>query len=345
MCLIAFAGLAAAYETDPYTGRHIDIADSGAVLDAQVNAALDDVAAAWRGGANERRFVTAIYRQVGGRHWVDKLERWAIDAPEVEKLPVTRRQSIYGEAPLYATRVAGLFGFGPIIKVHGARLGTDKIGHFFSQGRKFYLRWRRSGDVAKAARRSVTTEKALFGRFFTGAYSNADIVANYEGFLFYRSLFNDGVVGDKPSIMAWREGKPARRRDFSWADHVNAFWDEALNPNAYDALLLPHVKRFLRKQCDQFLAQPERYTAPGLDDLYERYRPIGVLDTRDLRPAVFLARECAQAPLPDLPRREAAKDAAAAGDEQAAPAMHRNDASEPELGEARPQARPRSSKT
>ena len=278
------------------------------MLDAQVNAALDDVAAAWRGGENERRFVTAVYRKVGGRHWVDKLERWAIKAPEVEKLPVTRRQSMYAEAPLYATRVAGIFGFGPIIKVHGTLMGTDKIGHFFSQGRKFYLRWRRSGDVAKAARRSVTTEKALFGRFFTGAYSNADIVANYEGFLFYCSLFNDGVAADKPSIMAWREGKPVRRRDFSWADHVNDFWDEALNPNAYDRLLLPHVKRFLLQQCERFLTRPERYTAQGLDALYERYRHIGVVDTRELRPAVFLAQECGQALLPVLPRGDATNE-------------------------------------
>ena len=281
------------YETDPYTGRTIDIADAGAALDARVNVALDDIAAGWRGGGNERRFVYRVYRKVGGHHWVDKLERWAINAPEVEKLPVTRAESMHASLPLHATRVAGIFGFGPIIKVHGVLMGTDKIGHFFSQGRKFYRRHLRSGDEAQAARRSVTTEKALFGRLFTGAYSNADIVANYEGFRFYRSLFNDQAVAGKPSIMVWRNGTPTRRRDFTWADHVNAFWDEALNPNAYDRLLLPHVKRFLLTQCDPFLAQPGRYSAPGLDALYERYRHIGVTDTRELRPSVFLARECA----------------------------------------------------
>ena len=293
MLFAALASAAAgAYETDPYTGRHFDIADSGATLDAQVNAALDDIAARWRGGANEQRFVTAIYRKLGGRHWVDKLERWAINAPEVEKLPVTRAQSMYAKLPIYATRVAGIFGFGPTIKVHGVLMGTDKIGHFFSQGRKFYRRYLRSGDETKAARRSITTEKALFGRLFTGIYSNADIVANYEGFRFYRSLFNDGAATAKPSIMTWRDGKPLRRRDFSWVDHVNAFWDEALNPNAYDCALLPHVKGFLLEQCDQFLARPERYAATGLDALYERYRHIGVVDTRALRPSIFLASRC-----------------------------------------------------
>ena len=49
LCLIAcavFGQAPLAYETDPYTKRHLDIADSTVVLDREVNAALDAVAAA-----------------------------------------------------------------------------------------------------------------------------------------------------------------------------------------------------------------------------------------------------------------------------------------------------------
>ena len=84
------APLTGGYEIDPYTNRDVDVADSLTALDAKVNAALDDVAASWSGGEDDWRMVTAIYRQLGGLHWVDKLERWAMDATVVEKIPNTR---------------------------------------------------------------------------------------------------------------------------------------------------------------------------------------------------------------------------------------------------------------
>ena len=94
------APLTAGYEIDPYTNRDVDVADSLTVLDAKVNAALDDVAASWSGGADEWLMVTAIYRRLGGLHWVDKLERWAMDAASVEKVPNTRAQSVVGDFPI-----------------------------------------------------------------------------------------------------------------------------------------------------------------------------------------------------------------------------------------------------
>ena len=123
-----------------------------------------------------------------------------------------------------------MFGFGPTIRVNGVYIGTDKIGHFFSQGRKFYRRYRRMGDETQAARWSIVTETGLFGRLTTGVLSNADLVANYEGYRFYRSLFEAGVVHGKVAIFRWLDDRPVRQRAFTWADHINPFWDEALNP-------------------------------------------------------------------------------------------------------------------
>ncbi len=203
------------YETDPYSNRHLDIADSTGVLDARVNAVLDDVAASWGRGEDEWRFVEGVYRRLGGPWIVDRLERWAIRSDDVEKLPVDRGESMYRRLPLRATRVAGILGIGRTIKVNDVLIGTDKIGHFFSQGRKFYRRYRRSGDESLAGRRAVMTERMLFGRLMTGAFSNADLVANFEGYRFYRSLFHDGAVPGRPALMAWREGLPVRRRDFT----------------------------------------------------------------------------------------------------------------------------------
>jgi len=50
----------------------------------------------------------------------------------------------------------------------------------------------------------------------------------YEGYRFYRSLFEDAVVGDKPALLAWKQDHWIMQRPFDWSDHVNDFWDEAL---------------------------------------------------------------------------------------------------------------------
>ena len=286
------AGAARGYETDPYTNRHAAVADSTQLLDGAVNNALDDLAASWTRGEDEWRFVMAIYRKLGGLHWVDKLERWAIASDAVEKLPNARNQSIYHGLPIHATRVAGLFGFGPTIKINGVFVGTDKIGHFFSQGRKFYGRYLRMGDEARAARRSITTEKGLFGQLTTGVYSNADLVANFEGYRFYRSLFHHGVIADKAPIFRWHRGKPVKQRDFTWSDHVNAFWDEALNPNHYDRWLRPHVEKRLLEFCDQYRQDPALFAVDDAQALFERYRHIGLVDTSDLRADPFFTTNC-----------------------------------------------------
>ena len=284
------------YETDPYTKRHLDIADSVAVLDAKVNEALDAIAASWPDGAppaqRERMLILAVYRELGGIHWVDKLERWAIEAPEVAKMPVSRSESFVGDFPLHAGRVAAIFGFGPTINIGGVYVGTDKIGHFFSQGRKFYRRYRRLGDEAAAARWSTVTETGLFGRLMTGVLSNADLVANYEGYRFYRALPHDGVVNGKPALVRWREGGPERQRRFTWTDHVNPFWDEALNPNVYNPTLLRLAKERLLRLCGDFLARPERYRVRDAGALLRRYRHVGLRDTQWLAPSAFLGANC-----------------------------------------------------
>lgn len=293
-CLAALllAAPAAAYETDPYTNRHLDIADSVEALDAEVNAALAAIAAASAGQReSEEALVLAVYRRLGGVHWVDRLERWAIDSPAIAKIPNTRGESIIGDFPLFAGRVAVLFGFGPTINIGGNYIGTDKIGHFFSQGRKFYRRYRRSGSEGEAARWSVVTETGLFGSLTTGVRSNADLVANYEGYRFYRGLLHSGVVGAKPAIYRWEGGSLVQQRPFTWRDHVNAFWDEALNPNVYGSGLLPAVEERLLRLCADFRARPERYRVDA-ETLLARYRHIGVRDTQWLAPARYLPVHC-----------------------------------------------------
>ncbi len=288
---VVLAASAAALENDPYTGRPVDLADSLALLDGRVNAVLDDVAASWDAEPDEWAFVDAVYQRVGSAHWVDKLERWAMHSPALERLAVPLDETMFGAFPLAAARLSKLVPPAPLIRVHGVLLGTDKIGHFISQGRKYYRRhrtWRR-GDMTTYG--AAAAESVFFGGMLAGIYSNADMVANYEGFRFYRSLFHGGAVAGRTAIFRWQSGRPVRQRAFSWADHVNPLWDEALNPSVYAAPLLPVVEQRLLRLCDDFHRRPERYRV-DYEALLPRYGDAGIRFNEALVPSAFLAERC-----------------------------------------------------
>jgi hypothetical protein len=272
-----------AYETDQFTRRLEPIQDSTEVLDEQVNQSIADAIADWSGPRSEKKVVNAIYNDIGGRHWVDKIERWAMKSDQVERLQPSRYESIYRGHPIWATRVAALFGVGPTIKLNGQLIGSDKLGHFLSQGRKFWFRYKRYRDESRAAEHSAYTERAIFGQATTGVYSNADLVANFEGYRFYRSLFEDDIVPGKPAILSWREDHWVVQRPFTWADFVNAYWDEALNVNHFDALLYPHMEKRLLSFCPEYFKDPGAWTIENEEALKRRYTHIQLRDTSELR--------------------------------------------------------------
>jgi len=281
LCVPALAG---AYETDQFNNRQQPITDSTSILNREVTLAIASVVTSLGDSPDRMEIVDGIYYKIGGKHWVDKIERFAMDSSDIERLDTPPHDSIYSGHPLFATRVAGLFGVGPTLKINHVLVGTDKMGHFLSQGRKFYRRWIKLGDESKAAEHSAYTERAIFGQMTTGSYSNADLVANYEGFLFYRSLFEDDIIPGKPAIIVWENNHWKMQRPFDWADHVNEYWDEALNINHYDALLYTRMKTRFLTFCESYWENPELYTLQDDEDaLKDRYRDLQLRDTSELR--------------------------------------------------------------
>jgi hypothetical protein len=272
-----------AYETDQFSHRLEPIDDSTPALDARVNETIQYIVKDWKGPKDNWAFVDAVFHRIGGHHWVDKIETWVMESPEIDRLQASRRESIYQGHPFWATRVAGLFGVGPTILVNHQLIGSDKLGHFLSQGRKFYRRYLITPNEETAAKQSAFTERAIFGQMTTGVYSNADLVANYEGFLFYRSLFVDNITADKPAILAWKEGRWHIQRDFTWADHVNPYWDEALNVNHFDNVLYPHMKTRFLTFCPDYEKAPHRFKIENEEKLQQRYSKLQLRDTSELR--------------------------------------------------------------
>jgi hypothetical protein len=255
------------------------VADSLEVMDQQVNLAIS-VLAAEHSYQSEKAFARAIYREIGGLSWADKIERWADRSPRVEKYPQTRHESVYRSMPIWATRVNFVFGVGRSFRVNGVMVGSDKFGHFISQGFKYFKRELRGDSTESLLSQGVFAERWLFGQLTTGVYSNADLVANFEGWRFYQSLFRDDVIPGKPSILEKTDAGYVQQRSFTWADHINDYWDEALNPSFNVDSLDWRLRDVIRSMCDDYNARPELYTPRDDAMLWQRYQPIGLKDAR-----------------------------------------------------------------
>ncbi len=280
---LVFCTVTSAAETDQFYGRAKPIADSTEVLNRKVNETIAEIVAGRRNEPRQKDIVNAVYRTLGGPRMTDKLEKWLIESPQVEKREVARRDSIYAGMPIWTTRFAFIFGLGKTLSVNDQLIGSDKISHFLSQGWKFHKRYQRTGSEEAAAKRSVLTERAIFGAGTTGTFSNADLVANFEGYRFYRSLFEDDVIHGKPAILRWEDGGWVVQREFDWADHVNEYWDEALNVNSYDVLLRQRMQRRFVSSCPQYWQDPAIYEIENEEKLRSRYAHLGMRDTRDSR--------------------------------------------------------------
>ena len=281
--LIVSSASAAAHETDQFSNRSDPIADSTEPLNLKVNQAIARVAKTHRKKKSRRAIVDGLFDKLGSRFLVDRLEGWAIKSPKVEKLKTGRYDSVYSRHPIWATRVTSVFGVGETIRVNDQLIGTDKIGHFMSQGRKIYRRFLNYGSEDRAVVQAAHAEFMVFGQMSNGNFSNADLVANYEGHRFYRSLFEDDVIPGKPAILRWEDGGWVVQRQFDWADHINEYWDEALNINHFDALLYPYMLKQFVRMCPRYWENPSLYTIEDEQPLRDRYAHLGMKDNQQLR--------------------------------------------------------------
>jgi len=280
---VALPAAVLGHETDQFSNRADPIADSTQVLNREVNKALVAVIEKSYKDDDPMRVVNAIFGKLGSRFLVDRIEKWAIGSSEVEKLKTGRYDSVYSGHPIWAVRVTKFFGVGETIRVNDQLVGTDKLGHFVSQGRKFYRRFLRFDSEERAARQSAYAEWAVFGQMSNGNYSNADLVANYEGHRFFRSLFENDIIPGKPAILRRVDDSWIIQREFDWADHVNEYWDEALNINHFDALLYKHMHKEFIARCPQYWQNSSLYTIAEEQPLRDRYAHLGLRDNSVLR--------------------------------------------------------------
>jgi hypothetical protein len=224
------------------------------MLEAHINGILASV----QGIANGGQRVQAVYNALGAGSPFSHIENWCEALPSGYQNRVPVESSRYA-TNLYGTRTGSLIlpawlrgerAMGTLINIGGLCIGSDKLGHFFQQGRDYFYiadtlgmgdsyavgfgQWLEGIMPADPGIRAWIEQmddaywpgfarlvagipfwQGVYGLSTTGVYSNADLEANRNGMEFYRRVFAS------PSVV------------FSAAAYINGQWNERMNPNCF----------------------------------------------------------------------------------------------------------------
>lgn len=254
LAIVSTTSVANAWETDQLTDRSVPLEDVTDRANARMNQWLDEATVRTNDrlacAADPERthdvLVDEIARGVGkvsrvpGRGFPRGLgyRAWSawIENGGAPHREFPEREDIFGGLPSTRSFVLACAGTCSTIHLAGQLVGTDKTDHFLDTGHAYYIVAHRRGEEA-AVRWGTRTENTWLGWWSSSAFSFSDLYANWQGYLFYRRLFDphDG-------LFVLEDGCARRVRDFDWADWVDWRWDEVLYPTTYK----PGVARWLK---------------------------------------------------------------------------------------------------
>ncbi|MES2801431.1 MAG: hypothetical protein V4654_02980 [Bdellovibrionota bacterium] len=271
-------GFAHAYEVDNFTGRYKPLADSTAILNAEVNARLKKAVVKVNkkgilsrlknnGSCSTADLYSAVSDElVGGLvgsledYAVGELEDYAEKNKKVHKSNLEEDGIIYSSSA-YQGPVLNWLGVEPSINLKGHYIGIDKLGHFFDEGIDYYrLDAKTKGSaqvkIDKILAYGNKLENGNFGLDTTGIKSYGDLAANYGGYLFWSRLTTGVNPYFKCSAGTW-----VQIREFDWDHYVNPAWDEAVNCSTYVAGFGQDVAKE-QKKLELKAGSKKKYTCP-----------------------------------------------------------------------------------
>jgi hypothetical protein len=250
-----------ALETDQYYSWNRPLEDATDAVNAEVNSGIEEVLK--RVNARRRPCpCNEIARAIDARlgyFVIARIEIWAMKSPLVERAPAGaddepayRRQWLYGEsAPLDSSR---WMPPSPTIELAGVRVGTDKLGHFFSGGEWAYQWYQRilkdaateDEAMARVMRASFLTERTIWGQGISGILSRSDLEADYQGLMFYRGLCDGADPTLELTSGVWRVRKP-----FDFRDWVDPGWDESWRSPIFSPSRWAKVRPVMQRYCER----------------------------------------------------------------------------------------------
>lgn len=164
-----------------------------------------------------------------------RLEAYAEESNLLSRRKVALQESIYRGFSWQSSPTLVLSErMASVITLAGVEIGTDKLGHFFSEGYSYFL-------VTDQLRKSLESgllfgewsESVYFGAQTTGVYSFADLTANFQGLRFWNrvlALQKDPLERKKPdAYVQCIDDQWQQVATFHWNDYVDAAWNESIN--------------------------------------------------------------------------------------------------------------------
>ena len=141
----------------------------------------------------------------------------------------------------------------PNVRIGNVNLGTDKLSHFASTGRRYlehYLKKIRKGYSTEEANKSAIrfglwNEMTILGFWPGGVFSYGDMEANYQGFTFFKKLCLDET---DPYLEQDENGYWNLKKSPNIGDYVSAYWDETFNLSIRDRWNWANTSYVIRKE-------------------------------------------------------------------------------------------------
>ena len=183
---------------------------------------------------DERRLYEALTWQLA-RPLVGQLEEFAQESVLVSRRTVALPDSVYRNFFWAHSPSLVLSGrMAAVIRVGNTELGTDKLGHFFTEGHSYFkLTNHLQNDIEAALLFGEWSESVYFGAQTTGVFSYADLTANFHGLRFWNRIlgkFHDPLDGRRPiPYVTCQQQRWHIQEPFHWAFYVDDAWNESIN--------------------------------------------------------------------------------------------------------------------
>jgi len=269
-------------ETDQYWGRWIELENAHQQINQEINFRIDWALSTFNPDEGDHKSLAhELAWALDGYIVYDRFFKWVEENPSVPKVE-TRGKGVWSTLSKWISVIQHAPHEASTVKMGGVRLGTDKFSHFFTHGYYCYLDYLQGGEEA-CVEYSHHTESIWYGRVTTGVFSNADMVANFEGHLFYRNLLKK--VGTLEPLLQWTDNGVLRMREFDIRDHVNPFWDEALNTSQFRPSVGEHFLSAILDLCPEYERNPNLYEISEAEDqfLRQKYSHLELLSNKAYR--------------------------------------------------------------
>lgn len=220
-----------------------------------------------------REVTEKFYKYIRPHFFKNRLKTWLVKKSDADVFPKKKglfkdyKESIWrGFAWPFMMPVA------QNIKINEVYIGSDKIDHFFSSGRRYFKKYLSSKDKGLSHEDSLKKgikfglglieERGLLGFWSSGAFAYADLESNYQGML----MAVDLCCAENSPLKLNKNHQWVLTRPIKFSSYVNPMWDEAYNNSRYITPRFRKIKKVLKKEyCE--LGRQER--AQNLWKLYD----------------------------------------------------------------------------